>query len=350
VVRVNPPAVPIEEEGGVVAVHAADDGVGRGRAGESRVGCSTLARRLGESLAGTAPARTDRWLLVEHPGPWPLAPLESITGPARDVLERAERLGIRIQLIRRPARRRRTSPHQVYVADTSGVAPWVEGREVADLAELATLDLGALAEGRSPGFGAPVGGPLYLVCTHGRRDACCAEFGRPVAAAVAGTFDGRVWETTHLGGDRFAASMVCFPHALYFGRLDPESGPVVAEAYARGEIVLAQYRGRAGTPEAHQVAEHHVRRHVGALSVTGLRVESAGTDGNRTTVVIRGGDRRVRVVVESGEAGERRALTCRAADATCPPVRRVVELTEVTEPAPMIELTASSQLTGVSRS
>ncbi|HEV7825539.1 MAG TPA: sucrase ferredoxin [Mycobacteriales bacterium] len=333
----------------MVAVHAADDGVGRGRAGETRVGCSTLARRLGESLAGTAPARTDRWLLVEHPGPWPLAPLERITGPGRDVLTRAERLGIRVQLLRRPARRRRASPHQVYVAHTSGVAPWVEGRELADLAELAALDLDALAAGRSPGFGEPVGGPLYLVCTHGRRDACCAEFGRPVAAAVARLFADRVWETTHLGGDRFAANMVCFPHALYSGRLDPVSGPVVAEAYARGEIVLAQYRGRAGTPEVVQVAEHHVRRYLGALSAVGVELESQTTDGSRTTVVLRAAHRRVRVVVETGEAGQRRALTCRAADETCPPVRRVVELTELTDSPPAARLAASPRFTAVSR-
>jgi hypothetical protein len=345
-------------------VSAADDGVGTGGVGAAtgavgplgaatgdehgRVGCSTVARRLGESLAGSAPARTTRWLLVEHPGPWPLSPLQTLTGPARAALDHAERLGIRVQLLRRPARRRRTSPHQVYAVSTAGPAPWVEGRELADLDELATLDLGALAAGRSPGLGEPVGGPLYLVCTHGRRDACCAEFGRPVAAAIGREFADRVWETTHLGGDRFAASAVCFPHGLYFGRLDPESGPAVAWAYARGEIVLAQYRGRAGTPEALQTAEHHVRRHVGVLSVDGVEVEASTVGGNLTTAVFRAAGRRVRVVVETGESGERRALTCRAADATCPPVRRVVALSELADSVPVPELTASAQLGAVS--
>jgi hypothetical protein len=35
-----------------------------------------------------------------------------------------------------------------------------------------------------PGLGTPVTAAL-LVCTHGRREVCCAKFGRPVAAALA---------------------------------------------------------------------------------------------------------------------------------------------------------------------
>lgn len=305
-----------------------------------RIGCSTVARQLGESLAGTAPVGTTRWLLVEHPGPWPIKPAE-----LNPVLARAEAAGVRVQLIRRPAKRRRVSPHQVYVVNTAGPERWIEGRELAYLAELDLLDLAALAAGRRPGFGEPVEGPLYLLCTHGRRDACCAEFGRPVAAAVARAH-AATWETTHLGGDRFAANAVCFPDGLYFGRLDPVSGPEMAAAYARGEIVLPHFRGRAGTSDAVQVAEHHVRRYVGALGTGDVTVESTeveavesadpgpaagepGADTQRTTVVLRAGDRRFRVTVESGQSSVRQQLTCRATEATCAPVRRVAGLTEL---------------------
>jgi hypothetical protein len=155
-----------------------------------------------------------------------------------------------------------------------------------------------------------------------------------VAAAVATAFPGRVWETTHLGGHRFAATMVCLPHGVCLGRLDAESGPAAAAAYARGEIDLDRYRGRAGTPEAVQVAEHHARRHLGARGLTAITVESVSAEGPRTTAVLAAGDGRVRVVVESAEAAERRALTC-GADATCPPVHRVS----------LAEVATSSQLT-----
>jgi hypothetical protein len=50
--------------------------------------------------------------------------------------------------------------------------------------------------------------PIYLVCTHGRHDACCAVRGRPVAAALAAAYPERTWECSHIGGDRFAANVV----------------------------------------------------------------------------------------------------------------------------------------------
>jgi hypothetical protein len=278
-----------------------------------RVGCSTVARRLGESLAGTAPVGTTRWLLVEHPGPWPIKPAQ-----LSPVLARAEAAGIRVQLIRRPTRRRRASPHQVYLVNAR--EQWIEGREIDDLAGLGALDVERFA-----GFGARVDGPLYLVCTHGKRDACCAEFGRPVAAAVARDHAG-TWETTHLGGDRFAANVVCFPDGLYFGRLDPVSGPTVAAAYARGEVVLPHFRGRAGTPDTVQVAEHHVRLLAGAHGIGDVTVEEVTAE---ATVVLRARDRRFRVEVESGESPAPRQLTCRAVEATCAPVRRVVGVDEL---------------------
>jgi hypothetical protein len=308
-----------------------------------RLGCSGAARQLGESLAGTAPAGVTRWLLVEHPGPWPLAALTAVTGPAAAVLARAGTLGIRVQLIRRTARRRRRGPHQVYLACTAGPAPWLEGREVADLDQLATLDLDTLAAGRRPGFGQLVTEPLYVVCTNGRRDACCAEFGRPVATAIARGHD--VWETTHLGGDRFAANAVCFPDGIYFGRLDPVSGPAVAAAYARGELVLEHYRGRSGVAEELQVAEHHVRSLTGALALTDVAVGSWAVDGVRTSVMVRSGDRSFRVVVETGQAAVPRGLTCRATEVECPPLRRVVGMAELPagtpppQPRPLTPLT-----------
>ena len=277
-----------------------------------RVGCATVARQLGEPLAGTAPAGTTLWLLVEHPGPWPIKPAQ-----LSPVLARADAAGIRVQLIRRPTRRRRVSPHQIYLVNTA--EQWIEGRELDDLAGLGALDVARFA-----GFGDRVDGPLYLVCTHGKRDACCAEFGRPVAAAMARDH-APVWETTHLGGDRFAASAVCFPDGLYFGRLDPVSGPEVAAAYARGEIVLPHFRGRAGTPDTVQFAEHHLRQQLGAHGRDEITVE----DVTGPAVVLRAGDRRFRVVVENGQSAVPQQLTCRAGEATCAPLRRVVELGEL---------------------
>ena len=88
------------------------------------------------------------------------------------------------------------------------------------LEELTGIDLDAVSRGEAPDW-PRVDGPLFGVCTHGRHDACCAERGRPVAAALTASHPAETWEISHMGGDRFAANMVVLPEGLYYGRMDP---------------------------------------------------------------------------------------------------------------------------------
>jgi hypothetical protein len=150
---------------------------------------------------------------------------------------------------------------------------WLEGRELADPAELAELDLAAVGAGRAPGFGRPVDRPIVLACAHGRHNPCCARVGAPLARRLADRFSD-VWETTHVGGDRYAANIVCLPHGLYYGDLDERRAVHAVHAYHLGQVVLEGYRGRAGLPEPVQAAEHFVRAHTGKLGVADVTVES----------------------------------------------------------------------------
>jgi hypothetical protein len=131
---------------------------------------------------------------------------------------------------------------------------------VRDLRECLDLDLDALAAGRRPGFGEVSHQPVVLVCTHGRRDVCCARRGRPVAHALDARLPGQVWETTHVGGDRFAPNVVTLPHGTYHGGVDVASAPALATAAVRREVVLEQLRGTAGIPAVAQAAEIFVRQ------------------------------------------------------------------------------------------
>lgn len=249
----------------------------------------------------TATTKSRAWLLIEHPGPWGETIDEmELPAPVADALHRARRNGVRAQFIRRSGRRRSTPPLQVYAGFSGNTGPaateeqvWLEGRELADPAELAGLDLEAVSAGRAPDFGSPVAGPLLLVCTHGRHNACCARVGAPLARSLHERFDD-VWETTHVGGDRYAANLVCLPHGLYYGDLDEARARTAAEAYRRGRVVLEGYRGRAGLPEAAQAAEHFVRAHTGVLDIAGVAVESM----TGHTAVVRAGHTRYQVRVE----------------------------------------------------
>ncbi|WP_019631508.1 sucrase ferredoxin [Actinomadura atramentaria] len=237
------------------------------------------------------------WLLVEHPGPWPERVERLPDGPVADAVRAAQAAGVRPQLIRRPGRRRAVPPVQVYAGCSAGPDVWLEGRELADPAELARLDLAALAAGRSPGLGARVADPVLLVCAHGRRNVCCARTGGPLARTLAGRFPGLVWETTHVGGDRYAANLVCLPHALFYGDLGASEAVAAVRAYLDGEVVLDRLRGRAGRPEAVQAAEHFVRARTGVLGIDGVRVETL-TGTSPYEAVVSAGDSRYRVVVE----------------------------------------------------
>ena len=97
----------------------------------------------------------------------------------------------------------------VFLGWTAGDAPCLRHAEVsASAPELAERDLKELAAGIMPSFGVVWDDPLYLVCTHGKRNVCCARLGGPLAQALAARHPGQVWETTHVGGHRFAANLV----------------------------------------------------------------------------------------------------------------------------------------------
>ena len=154
----------------------------------------------------------------------------------------------------------------------------MERAELEDVRDVATLDLGGLGRGGSVGLTASEG-PLFAICTHGRRDPCCAERGRPLASALSQAFPDETWESTHIGGDRFAGNMVAFPHGFYFGRVGPAEGADIATAYAAGTLDLEHLRGRSCRPTDVQAAEQYLRAHdalTGIDDVTVVDVSRAG--------------------------------------------------------------------------
>src|SRR3546814_4969337 len=101
----------------------------------------------------------------------------------------------------------RSAPRTVHLVRSDRDRRWIEQLVVADDGALAELDLSVLGSDTAPGVGEPGPEHLHLVCTNGRHDPCCADFGRPVVRALraAGV---EVMESSHVGGDRFAANIV----------------------------------------------------------------------------------------------------------------------------------------------
>ena len=236
--------------------------------------CSVLGERLGEDLAATAP-KARRFLLLEQPGPW--TGRNAVTNSdldesvARALLTRADDEGVKVHLIRRSSRRSALERRTVFVADTGRGGPWLRRHEIADPAEVLSLELDG---------GERWDEPVYAVCTHGRRDPCCARRGRPLARALRAARPEQTWEIGHIGGHRFAATFMAFPHGLPFGRVPAAAGPAIATAYEAGSVTLEHLRGRAGDPWAVQAADVLVRRRLNLRGLGDLVVEgvTAGDD------------------------------------------------------------------------
>jgi len=270
------------------------------------------------------------WLLVEHPGAWGPAALTESGLPAQlagGLATRARQHGFRVLLVRRPVRPADSSRH-CFIAHSGRHGRWIEERVVEDLDALLEVDFSPIRRGERVGFGALRQAPLYLVCTNGRHDPCCANLGRPVARALHARSDGSVWESSHFGGDRFAGNLVCLPHGLYFGRLSPADATRVVDAYESGVVALDNYRGRAGEPFAAQAAEHFLRRGEQLLGVDDLLVTRfRRLDGGVVDVGFEGPrGRSYDVRVRVGAAAEARPLACNSTTEGRPPSYELVSM------------------------
>ena len=281
-----------------------------GRLDDSR--CSVRALRRGDSPVATA-SPAQRWLLIEQPGPWGRDALaesrfDQTVAPLLARRSRAE--NVRLLLVRRPGERLADSGRRWAYADGR---PGREGLWWSVRASDADL-LTAPWDGS---VGERAEQPVYLVCTHGGHDACCALRGRPLARAMPAPGPADVWECSHLGGDRFAANVVVLPHGFYYGQVPGDGGELV-RAHERGQVALPWLRGRAGVPPPGQAAQHHARGVLGLLALDDLPVTSVqpttepGAEIEHWIVTMAGPDGQVVASVESRPSAVADRLTCRA--------------------------------------
>jgi hypothetical protein len=285
-------------------------------------GCADRARACGEPPFGTA-SRARRWLLLEQPGSWGSDALRSSELPT-EVADRlralARSLPARVLLLRRPGGRRSVDgSRSLYVAWTAPDGHWLEHLRLGDVRDLLELDLTPVTHGATVG-GRRVEEPRYLVCTNGRHDRCCAIHGRPVAQALEQLVGDRVWECSHVGGDRFAGNVVCLPSGQFYGHLDASTARLVVEATEQGRLALAHWRGCSAQPFAVQAAEALVRTAEGLEEVDAVRVTQVGpeVDGIRAVTMELAGRGVMVARVRIGRRDEPEGLTCGGGPAHAP--------------------------------
>jgi hypothetical protein len=275
--------------------------------------CAPAAERRGDELFATA-APAERFVLVEEPGAWGRNALrESRLGTSviTGLLARCHAADARLLLVRRAHRPAEARSWAIADARPGSEAIWWGTFD--DDEQLCDLDPTAPP-------GAPTDTPAFLVCTHGRRDPCCAGRGWPVAVALTEEFPEQTWQCSHVGGDRFAANVVILPHGLYYGHVTPDRAVPIARTHLEGRVTLESLRGRSTFPPAAQAAQHFVRARDGLDRIDALRpLDVVRRPDNAIVVRLESGDGVTTVVLREHESPPIPRLTCSARSAT--PIR-----------------------------
>jgi hypothetical protein len=281
----------------------------------SRLRCSFAADARGDPLAGTA-AHARGFLLIESPGAWGQNALsESRLDPeiVAVVAARAAGLSYRVLLIKRPGRVRELAQRHWAVVDSTSGAEGVTWGTYGSDEELLDIRFGERQEAGDLS-------PIYLVCTHGRHDACCALRGRAVAARLAEQRPDFVWECSHIGGDRFAPNVLVLPEGLYYGRVEPSRSSDIVAAHERSEVVVDLLRGRAVFRPVVQAAQNFARVANSCLAIADLEPLGSRPGANGDVSVDLSHAGRTMTVTVRATVGETAGLlTCRATHPLHPP-------------------------------
>lgn len=225
-----------------------------------------------EPLAGTA-VEANRWVCVEFTHGWGH---DALDGQAlgNDLAQRMKdhmnAHDARFQFMREPGREGQhdATAHRVFIAESVSGSEAVYTFTIDRVADL--LDLDISHPDTIPGA-RTVDGPVALICTHGKRDVCCALKGRPAAALLSehvhngdateasATTSVQVWETSHTGGHRFAPALIALPWGFTFGRANPVQAREIWDDLVQGRVHLDLYRGRSSFSKPGQAAEVVVR-------------------------------------------------------------------------------------------
>lgn len=230
--------------------------------------CAQAAQDRGESLFGTAPTVL-RWLLLEHPKAWSakglpddrLAPeVQAHLAKLTQSIARSRALMIRQHHVRH---------HQLrfFSVLTAERESRTTALSLSCYDDLLGWDAVALTGDSAAQSWTE---PLCLVCTHGKHDKCCAKFGHATYTALRKCAAPAVWECSHVGGDRFAANVLCLPHGIYYGHVPPEEAAQLIAKYKAGELSLKHYRGRSCYSRMVQAAEYYIRLESGLLGIDEL--------------------------------------------------------------------------------
>jgi hypothetical protein len=207
--------------------------------------CSILAASEGEPVEGTAPEKDSAIFFPARKAVWHQTPAKE---KLRE-LSKTSDFGKAISSFKQPLivyySPDELTENHIFTSDPSGIK---------------CFSTSGLMVGKDINY-------IYAICTDGVKDACCAKFGIPVAEAFLKECNtdqfSLSFETSHIGGCRFAATAVCFPSGNSYGRMSSEDAYDIKNFEEKGLIVSKIFRGNIFVSEIHCWIMHHSMENFG---------------------------------------------------------------------------------------
>jgi len=199
--------------------------------------CSTDSLDKNEALAGTAAAEIHTWILIETNKAFPrkivVGELE-LPEPLKSELTTVSMLpGHKCLLIRRP----KGNQNRIF---------WIHNNRTKVAVQDSQLSLPTESNAAWTSYEKP----FLLVCTNGTRDRCCGTLGGMVFAKMHRHRPELVWQCSHLGGHRFAPTVLTMPNGMLYGRVPLErceelifcleEGRLWGQQFQRGDTSLSK--------------------------------------------------------------------------------------------------------------
>ncbi len=233
--------------------------------------CADHTRETGEPIYGTA-SQVNTWFLLEYRLAWREKATTDNDLPAevQAFLNRqlADIPGSRLLFIKNNSQR---DFFRLYVVRSDEISPQLYELPIGRYEDLLELDWKGLSAGQAQFSHYLRERPIYLVCTNGRRDKCCARYGLPMVDTLNDIAGDDVWQASHMGGHRYAPNVVVYPSCVNYGLLEPIQSRVTVEATEKGKIFdLAFFRGRNYYDPPVQAADYFLRRELNLLGFSDL--------------------------------------------------------------------------------
>ncbi len=227
--------------------------------------CSDASLGAGEALPGTAPV-TKTWFLLEYPGP-PGAkalPESTLPEPVKTRLTDWQKsfTASRLLLIRQDKVHSRGGL-SLFIGSSAPSEALLFKFHLPAYEALLEIDPAVVLAQRSTPNPDERQAPLFLVCTNGKRDPCCTRHGVTIYDMLTHLYPGSVWQSSHMGGHRFAANVILLPEGCYYGRVEENDVEPLLRTVLHRQIYLPNLRGRSCYSPPAQAAEYYLRLETG---------------------------------------------------------------------------------------